>query len=291
MNINSLRNFMEVAQEKNITAASEIIGISQPALSNQIKQLEAELGQKLLIRHARSISLTPEGLLFQERAADILSLVDKTTHEFRNLQSDANPELRLGCAESAQMSYISDSLAKLRGSYPHFQFHITSGDSKAVLDLVDRGLIDCAVVVDTPELNKYNSLQLPGADRWVAIMKDDDPLARKASISINDLIDRNVIASAQSIKVDIPRWAGADASRLNFVGTSNLMYNAARCVESGLGILLAFEHLVGNGIKHKLCSRPLNPPLSNSMHVVWRKNSTTTEIFNSFLTILQSLHA
>lgn len=79
MEFRVLKYFLAVAREKSITNAAKKLHISQPTLSKQIKQLEAELGQKLFTRTNYSIRLTEAGLLLQKRAENIVALVDKTT--------------------------------------------------------------------------------------------------------------------------------------------------------------------------------------------------------------------
>ena len=85
MEFRVLKYFLAVAREKSITNAAKKLHISQPTLSKQIKQLEAELGQKLFTRTNYSIRLTEAGLLLQKRAENIVALVDKTTQEFQDL--------------------------------------------------------------------------------------------------------------------------------------------------------------------------------------------------------------
>ena len=72
MDSETLKNFLVVAREGNITRAAQFIHITQPTLSRQMQNLEQELGRPLLIRGKRHLSLTPEGQLFRKRAEEIL---------------------------------------------------------------------------------------------------------------------------------------------------------------------------------------------------------------------------
>lgn len=82
MEIRTLRYFMAIAREENMTRAAETLHVTQPALSRQMQALEAELGKKLFRRHSFSIELTEEGMLLRRRAEDLLSMADKITLEF-----------------------------------------------------------------------------------------------------------------------------------------------------------------------------------------------------------------
>lgn len=84
MELRALENFLAVAREQNITAAAESLHISQPALSTQLKAMEAELGKQLLIRGvkgSRKVILTEEGMILRKRAEEILSLIRHTEDE------------------------------------------------------------------------------------------------------------------------------------------------------------------------------------------------------------------
>ena len=77
MEIRTLRYFLAVAREENMTRAAEILHVTQPTLSKQLKSLEDELGKKLFTRHSFSIALTDEGILLRNRAEDLVSMADK----------------------------------------------------------------------------------------------------------------------------------------------------------------------------------------------------------------------
>ena len=79
--IRTLRYFLAVAREENMTRAAEILHVTQPTLSKQLKSLEDELGKKLFTRHSFSIALTDEGILLRNRAEDLVSMADKIEQE------------------------------------------------------------------------------------------------------------------------------------------------------------------------------------------------------------------
>ncbi len=283
MEINILRNFLEIAREGNMTSAAERLHISQPTLSVQMKHLEEELGKKLFVRRARSMALTEEGMLLRERASDIVDMVDKTTEEFREMDNLEGGDVRIGCAESWRISYLAEKMQDLRRSYPLFHFHLISGDTDVVAERLDKGLLDFAILVEPPQLEKYNYIELPGEDTWGVVLRTDHPLAQKEAITADDLMGEDLICSEQSIKADLPRWCGDKVEHLNFAGTCSLSYNGVRCAEEGLGLMLTFEHLNDSGIRHPLCFRPLDPPLTNKMYLIWKKYQVFTPIAEKLL--------
>ena len=271
MEIRALRYFLEIAREENMTRASERLHVSQPTLSKQMKDLEEELGRKLFRRGSASIHLTDEGMLLRKRAEDILAMVDKTTDEFKALDEITGGDVYIGCAESHQIRYLAQSIQQFRERYPLLKYHILSGDTEQVAERLDRGLLDFAVIVEPPNLQKYNYIELPVADRWGVVMRKDCPLAEKQSVTAADLIDYDLMSSPQSLEADFPRWCGEKLDELNITGTVNLFYNGTVFVKAGDCLLLTFEHLADTGTESELCFRPLTPILESKMFIIWKR--------------------
>ncbi len=288
MEIRVLRYFLEIAREGNMTRASKYLHVSQPALSKQMKELETELGKKLFRRGSSSVRLTNEGMLLRKRAEDILEMVDKTTDEFHSLDDISGGEVKIGCAESYQIKYLARSIQKLKKKYPLLRYHLSSGNTEQVTERLDKGLFDFALIVEPPDLSKYNYLEVPEANRWGVMMRSDDRLAEKEKICVEDLSGLDLITSQQAMQVDIPRWCGEKADMLNLSGSINLFYNGSVFAREGLGYLLTFEHLAEAGPESGLCFRPLDPPLETKMYVIWKKYQVFTPIAEQLLEQLKT---
>ena len=91
--------------------------------------------------------------------------------------------------------------------------------------MLDRGLLDFAVIAQAVDLSKYNYLELPESDTWGVVMRRDSFLAQKKAVDIDDLLDLPLIVSRQGLREDIPRLLGERADRLRVVTTINLAYN------------------------------------------------------------------
>lgn len=283
MEIRVLRYFIEIAREGSMTAAAEVLHVSQSALSKQMKELENELGKKLFRRGSRSVSLTDEGILLRRRAEDILDMVDKTADEFKAIDDLQGGDVYLGCAESYLISCVAQKIKKFKTRYPLFRYHIISGDRTVVLDRLDRGLLDFGVVVEMPDIDRYQYLELPGVDTWGVIMPKAHPLAKNKTIHVEDLYGEELICSEQSIEADIPRWCGKKVDKLNFTGSTNLAYNGSVFVKEGLGLMLSFEHLIQSSDENGLVFRPLEPKLTNKMYLIWKKYQVFTPIAQRLL--------
>ena len=107
MEIRVLRYVLSVAREGNITSAATYRHLTQPTLSRQIRDLEEELGQQLLIRKSHRVALTPAGMLFRKRAEEIVSMADKTEEEFRSMKEEMTGDIYIGGGETDAMNQIA----------------------------------------------------------------------------------------------------------------------------------------------------------------------------------------
>ena len=283
MEIRVLRYFLEIAREGNMTRAADILHVSQPTLSTQMKELEAVLGKKLFRRSSASVSLTDEGMLLRDRATDILDMVDKTIDEFQRLDDIMGGDVIIGCAESYHIRYLAKIIKDVQKQYPGLRYHIKSGDTLQVTEKLDKGLFDFALIVEPPDLSKYNYLMIPEPDTWGAVMRKDHPLAEKAAVYADDLCGVPIFCSEQAAKVDLPRWCGERVDTLHISGTFTLSFNGSMFVREGLGILLTFDKLVDTSESSELCFRPLEPALETRMYVIWKKYQVFTPIAERLL--------
>ena len=288
MEIKNLKYFLAVAREENMSRAAEQLHVSQPTLSKALKALEEELGKKLFVRHSFSISLTEEGMLLRDRASDLVSMADKIEQEFTTLDDITGGEIYLGLAESYQIRYLAREIYKLKQRYPHFTYHITSGDTEQVTEKLDKGLLDFAVLCETPDSSKYEYVRFPQSDEWGAIISTSDPLSKKKAITVSDLKGQPLFVSEQSWNNEIKAWARDRFSDLTLEGSFRLSYNGSVFAREGLGYLLTFEHLIGTSKDSGLVFRPLSPKLETTLYLAWNRYQTFTPIAERFLQEVQT---
>ena len=288
MEIRTLRYFLQIARDGNITKAADYLHISQPTLSRQMQILEDELGKKLFHRHSHHISLTEEGMLLRERAEEILDMVDKTEEEFRTLGAEAGGDIRIGCAESEGMSYFMRAAKNLHDKYPRIRFHFYAGGTETIAERLDKGLLDMAVIVQPVNLVRYNYLKIPYEDRWGLLMRKDCPLAEKKEIALGDILSVPLICSRQGLEEDLLDWFGEKKKDLNVVATYDLLYNASLLVKEGLGSALCLDGLAATGEESSLCFRPLSPGVSSPLYIIWKKYQVFTPVAGLLIDELQS---
>ena len=283
MEFRVLRYFLAVAREENMTRAAEFLHVTQPTLSKSLKSLEDELGKKLFVRHSFHIELTEEGVLLRKRAEDLVSMADKIQTEFLSLDDVLGGEIYLGLAESYQIRYLAAEIKTLKNTYPDLRYHITSGDTEQVTEKLDKGVIDFAVLAEEPNTEKYHYLTFPKADVWGVVMPKECPLARKPSISADDLTGLPLFCSEQGWSRDIAKWCGNKIDTLHLEGSFRLSYNGSLFVKEGLGYLLTFEHLIDTSPDSGLTFRPLTPKLETKLYLIWKKYQVFTPIAEKML--------
>ena len=288
MEFRVLQYFLAVTREQSISAAAKRLHLSQPTLSRQLKDLENELGKKLFIRSNRKITLTEEGLLLKKRAEEILSLMEKTQKEISVSDETIAGDIYIGAGETEGVRNIVKAVQEIRENYPLVNLHIISGDKSTVLEELDHGIIDFALVFGDIDTNRYDSFTLPSVDYFGVMMKKNDTLASKKIISPEDLLNKPLIVSRQILRDNnLPSLFGCNKEQLNIVGSYNLLFNGSLMVEEGLGYAICFDNIINTTGKSTLCFRPLSVELKPKMSIVWKKYQVFTKAAEKFIAIMQ----
>lgn len=288
MELRVLRYFLAVAQEESISGAAEYLHLTQPTLSRQLMDLEAELGKKLFIRGSRKVSLTEDGVLLRKRAGEIVELVEKTESEFWGTEEAVAGDVYIGGGESEAMRLIARAARDLHRDFPNVRYHLFSGNANDVCERLDRGCLDFGILLEPGDLKRYDYIKLPVTDVWGVLMRRDSPLAALERVHPEDLRDKPLLLSRQSIGKDsLSTWFGQEYASLHTVATYNLIYNASLMVEEGLGYALALDRLVNTTGSSQLCFRPLEPRVDVALYVVWKKFQIFSKAAAKFLSVLQ----
>ena len=280
MDIQILQDYLTIIREGTISAAADQLRISQPALSRRIRELEETFGTELFQRGNRRITLTEEGQILQKRAEEILQLLQITEDEITHRKDRINGVVRIGAGESRAFHYLSRTIKELQDHYPGIRFHIISGDTHDLMDELDHGLIDFAVVFSDFDRSIHMSLPLPESDRFGVLLRKDDPLADSEILHLQDLKDRPLIISRAS---EAYISGLKDAEGLNIIGTYNLIYNASLLVEDGVCRALCFDNLINTTGDSPLYCVPLTPTLHTSGTLIWKKYQVISPAVQLFI--------
>ena len=288
MELRPLQYFLMIAREGTISGAAQVLHVSQPSLSRQMKELERELGCTLFTRGARHIELTEAGMRLRKRAEEIVDLVGRTEAEFRISADTLAGEVRIGGGETPSMALVADVIAELQKTYPLMRFSLYSGNAEDVSERLETGRIDFGVFIGHANLERYEALPLPGHDRWGVFMRRDDPLAAQESVGPDDLADRPLIFSRQAGR-EMQTWFKRDAEDLDIVATYNLLYNASLLAKRGIGYVISLEGIVETSEQSGLAFRPLEPAITAEVFIAWKRYQSFSPAADAFLEKIRSL--
>ena len=290
MELRVLQYFLAVTREQSISGAAESLHLSQPTLSRQLKDMEEELGKQLFIRSNRKITLTEEGMILRKRAEEIMELVKKTEDEIILSDESIAGDITVGSGETDGVRFLARAAQAVQKDHPMVHFHIVSGDKASVTENLDRGLIDFGLLFGEFDTSKYEHLKVPFRDSIGVLMRRDSPLAEKETVVPEDLWDKPLIVSRQTIHdSDLPTILGCDQEKLNVVASYSLLFNGSLMVDEGMGYAICFDKIINVTGNSNLCFKPLSPKTEAVMHLVWKKYQVFTKAAEKYLLQLQQM--
>ena len=284
MEIRVLRYFLTVVREESITKAAEVLHITQPTLSRQLAQLEDEVGVKLFNRGTRRITLTNEGILLRRRAEEILQLVDKTERELLEQEEQIEGKITIGCGEIAAVQTLADVFKEFNKKYPYVTFDLFTENADTVKEFMNKGLVDIGLLLEPIDIEKYDFIRLKMKENWVVLMPPDAPLAEKDSITAKELSKLPLILPRRlKIRSELASWFGDYYKDLNVMFTSNFTTNGAIMVCRGLAYAITVEGAVPFWDKSKIIAKPLDPQLTATSVLAWRRGQPFSPAVTKFI--------
>lgn len=287
MEFRVLEYFLAIAREGSFSKAAKQLHITQPTLSRQISDLEKEIGKVLFIRGKKQVSLTEDGVFLFNRAKEIVSLKDKTLIEFSKNDDNIYGDVYIGGGESLGMSLIAKTIKLTQDKYPNIRFHLFSGNAESVVEKLERGLIDFGILINSCVTDKYEHIKLGVCDQLGVLMRKDDVLANKNTISISDITNKPLIVSAQESLENIAK-NNYEFNELTkkAICTYNLLYNASLLVREKVGYCICIDNII-NTKGSDLIFKPLEPRIDVKLILVYKKYNIFSKAASIFLDLLK----
>ncbi|MFI9407986.1 LysR family transcriptional regulator [Nocardia sp. NPDC052316] len=187
-----VRYFLAVAEHRHFGRAAESLHITQPALSQQVKALEKELGVELLARTGRGFVMTAAGLALQAGAQQLLSAAAELERTVRARASGTAGELKIAFTRSGSDSDISQRIRDFRKEFPDITVSTITGWTAWNLDLLESGEVDVAFVrgnITHPRVQTH----LIGLQEAAVVVCKGHPLAEKATLEIAEIVDEPIV--------------------------------------------------------------------------------------------------
>lgn len=217
MNLKQLTYFVALAEELHFGRAAERLGMAQPPLSRQIKQVEAELGALLFNRGRNAITMTQAGERLYERGTSILRQIDDAKLEVRRIGQGAEGRLRIGFVGSSTFGMLPNIIKSFRANYPEVNLSLTPMNNAQLHRALVSREIDVAFARPALKDSEFVTRKL-GDEPLVLALPDTVDTGNRTEVNLNDLAAQNFV-----LYPEYPRPSFAD-----FVLNS--------CAEQGLKI-------------------------------------------------------
>ena len=285
MEIRVLRYFLAVVREENISKAAESLHLTQPTLSRQIADLEAELGQPLFERGRRR-ALTEAGVMLRHRAEEAVALIDRIEADFRHAE-DVGGTLAIGSGVYAAGSEVIRTLEEFSLRYPKVQYEIYTNSADTLRERLDAGLLDFALLQEPIDVAHYDYFRLPTKESWGVLTRAGSELAKKKKIRRQDLAGRRLINTGRlSVRKEVEHWLG-DMTELQIFACHNLVDNSLPLVENGFADAITIEGAVCHYDPAQFAFRPFDPPLTSTVVLAWKRFQPTFGAAGRFLDFLR----
>jgi len=283
-----LQTFHLAARLQSFSAAARQLGLSQPAVTQQIRRLERSLGLRLFDRVGRRIAVTDAGQALDTYALRIFDLLDAARGAMDNLAGLRTGHLEVGASRTAGAYYVSHLLDRFKQRYPGVRVSLSIGNSETILgELIDFSLHIGLVAgpCDSPHLASLPLIR----DRLLVVLPPHHRLGHRSAISVRDLRGEPMIM----------REPGSATRRLieHAFRSRGLEVIPAMELESNEAIKSAIADDIGVGIlvraavaqdleTGRLVARPLQEPLYLDFSLVYHRDRTVAPVVAAFLALL-----
>lgn len=216
LDLRQLQYFCRIAESGSFREAADRANVAQSALSRHMRTLEDELGVTLMERHARGIRLTAQGEKLKQRADNILREVEETRLELTTAEDVIQGTVTVGASATTGRLLYARLAESASNHYPHITLQMTEGASYYLLEGLDTGRIDFALMVD-PESRNYLSNEALVAEQVYLVGAPDHADLPANNCTVHDLADRPLVLFSRpsGSRLVIETAAAADRVPLN----------------------------------------------------------------------------
>ena len=236
MNYNYLLYFSVLAQTEHYTTAAARLGISQPALSSAIHNLENALGGvKLFEKVGRNIRLTDEGRFYQENVDEAIQQLHRASMTLRESKTQAPVVIRMGVVSGTLEGFLAREIVRYTRSNKRIRFNLTESSSEYLMDLVRQEKLDMAIIDSTDRDRSLHFRKLYERDYFVALPAAH-PLADRAIIDPREVVQEPQVVFNYNVAKSFKEWASGSHSDEAVICTVDTSRAALDLVAAGIGI-------------------------------------------------------
>ena len=289
MDIRALEYFLAVAQDQNITKASQILHVTQPTLSRQLASLEEEVGVKLFNRTNHSTVLTEEGVIFRRRAQDIVSMAQRAKEEVQQDEAELTGTIAVGSVELMSVRELGRLIAAFQEKNPSVKFELYSSDNEDIDNRLHQGALDIGLCLEPFNTEGYEYIQMRTKEQWGVLIYEEHPLASQDVIKPGELVGIKVmtIHVGTPTHMQLVKWSGKYAKKMDFYANYNVLYNAVMVASERQGVVICLKQDAGFDHMKFL---PLDPKLELGSVLIWRRGQNFSKATESFIRFVQGIY-
>jgi len=294
MEKNQLRYTIEVAKYQNMTHAADHLHISQPSISNQILNLEQELGVKLFERSRKRIYLTEAGEFFVKQAQKILNDMDTLKEAMLDMAERPVGRLRVGAPSTMVSLRIPDLLHDFCQINPSIELSLTEQGSFELIKKISLGELDVAfaILVQEKADKELTSIQLMES-RIMAVIHTQNPLSQKEYLSLNDLQDQQLIVTTDNFnfqkllldslnKLEIPYHINTVCSQID---------TCFALANKNFGITFCSEESVPYYSYDNIVVLPIRELPVRKIYLIYKKNPEYHPVMQAFIEFVNQYYS
>lgn len=290
INIELYRIFYTVAITQNITKASEMLNISQPAVTKHIKNLEDALGVILFIRTRKGVVLTPIGQKIFLEIKNALTIFDNVENEIKNYKDNNCGNIRIGISTTLVRLYLIDYINVFHKKYPNVKIEINTDTTKENIKLLENGLLDLIICKLPDSLDKDLNFMKIGETSYEFIANKELYDTIKQPIKLNKLVDYPILLQKEPSNSYNSAKAFFKQNNLNVeskfnIGSSSLLIDFTK-IGYGIGYITKLyvkKELVDKSL-FIIQTIPKTPKISYG--IITLKNNVLTNICKRFIEYL-----
>ena len=236
MNYNYLLYFSVLAQTEHYTTAAARLGISQPALSSAIHNLENALGGvKLFEKVGRNIRLTDEGRFYQENVDEAIQQLHRASMALRDSRTQAPVVIRMGVVSGTLDGFLAREIVRYTRENKRIRFNLTESSSEYLMDLVRQEKLDMAIIDSTDRDRSLHFRKLYERDYFVAL-PSAHPLAERAILDPREVVQEPQVVFNYNVAKSFKEWASGSHSDESVICTVDTSRAALDLVSAGIGV-------------------------------------------------------
>lgn len=292
MELRHLRYFVAVAEALSFTKGAQKLRLAQPSLTRQVRNLEDELGVRLLDRTNNKIALTEEGRRFFFDSKKLLTMADEMVTAVQRMHRQGNLQLNLGYVANIHYGLLPATLSAFRTICPGVALNLFDLSSAEQFHALDSGKIDLGFVGLRADPAQEGFLfEGIAHDTIVVALPHRHPLAKKSRLRLSELAQLYFIGMSTKTHPGAREWLLDTCLGAGFTGRilqeADGEPTALRFVADGLGVALVPEQITA--LPHEgVAFRPLSPPLRRESTIAWRSENPS-EPLQDYIRIIKDL--